>query len=149
MSRKPFILTCIVLLSTLSLHGQERLALDSADYRLMVNAQFVDHQYDARHVTYGFTPGRRTLNPFYHLFSSCMYGYQAILSPLLMRNCAYSPSCSAYSKNLIREYGLLKGIFLTADRLSRCNRISMSDINNKYLLEEGHGHIHETVDRYR
>lgn len=123
--------------------------LDSTDMQLVAQACFVDHSYDARRVTYGFTPGRRTLNPFYHVLSSSMYVYQRVVSPIIVRHCPFVPSCSAYSKALIHEYGLLKGTFLTADRLSRCNRISLSDKNNLYYLNEGHGHINETVDRYR
>ncbi len=123
--------------------------LDSVDYQLLRTAQHVDHSYDARQVTYGFTPGKRTWNPVYHVLSSSMYVYQSVVSPLISRRCSFSPTCSAYSKALIHEYGLLKGTFLTADRLMRCNRISLSDENDKYLLINGHGRIFETVDRYR
>ena len=123
--------------------------LDSVDYQLLRAAQHVDHSYDARQVTYGFTPGKRTWNPVYHVLSSSMYVYQSVVSPLISRRCSFSPTCSAYSKALIHEYGLLKGTFLTADRLMRCNRISLSDENDKYLLINGHGRIFETVDRYR
>ena len=123
--------------------------LDSADRQLLRTARNVDHTYDARQVTYGFTPGKRTWNPFYHILSASMYAYQGAVSPIIMRRCSYKPTCSAYSKQLIREYGLLKGTFLTADRLTRCNRISLSDKNNAYRLADGHGHITETVDRYR
>lgn len=123
--------------------------LDSADFRLLRTVQHEDHTYDARQVTYGFTPGKRTWNPAYHLLSSGMYVYQKVVSPLLSTRCAYTPTCSAYSKALIREYGLLKGTFLTADRLMRCNRMALTDLNNRYLLGNSHGSIHESVDRYR
>lgn len=129
-----------------NVHAQQ---LDSNDKALLREAAIVDHRYDARHVTYGFTPGKRTWNPAYHFLSSGMYVYQKVVSPLLATSCIYSPTCSAYSKALVREYGLLKGTFLTADRLMRCNRMALSDKNNKYLLLDGHGHIAETADRYR
>ena len=102
-----------------------------------------------RHVRYGFGRNNRTLNPSYHLFSSGMYVYQRCISPVIVRKCAYSPSCSAYSKALIREYGLLKGSICTADRLMRCNRISLADPDTYQLIDRSDGHIHETVDRYR
>ncbi len=123
--------------------------LDSADMALLRQAQQVDHTYDTRRVSYGFKPGRHTWNPFYHILSSGMYAYQSVVSPLLSTRCSFTPTCSAYSKLLIREYGLLKGTFLTADRLMRCNRIAMSDLNNKYILVDGHGVFREGVDRYR
>ncbi len=123
--------------------------LDSADMALLRSATYVDHQYDSRQVTYGFTKGKRTWNPAYHVLSSGMYVYQKVVSPLLSTRCTYTPTCSAYSKALIREYGLIKGTFLTADRLMRCNRMALTDRNNKYLLVDGHGRISETVERYR
>lgn len=123
--------------------------LDSADARLLRAVSHVDHSFDSRKVTYGFTPGKRTWNPAYHVLSSSMYVYQSVVSPLLSTRCLFSPTCSAYSKRLLHEYGLLKGTFLTADRLMRCNRIALSDKNNKYLLVNEHGVITEDVDRYR
>lgn len=123
--------------------------LDSADMALLRAVQHEDHTYDGRQVTYGFTPGKRTWNPLYHLLSASMYAYQSTVSPLLSTRCMYRPTCSAYSKELIHEYGLLKGTFLTADRLTRCNRIALTDLNNRYILGNSHGSINETVDRYR
>ena len=101
-----------------------------------------------REVAYGFVPGKRTLNPFYHMFSSAMYVYQKYLSSVLSRQCAFSPTCSGYSKALIKEYGLCKGVFCTADRLMRCNRIALSDKDAIIQMKEGNGHIHESVARY-
>ena len=123
--------------------------LDSADAQLLRAASHIDHSFDGRKVTYGFTPGKRTWNPAYHMLSSSMYVYQSVVSPLLSTRCVFTPTCSAYSKRLIHEYGLLKGTFLTADRLMRCNRIALSDNNNKYLIINAHGVIAEGVDRYR
>lgn len=141
-------LICLICLMSLSgnVHAQQ---LDSMDLRLLRAAQYVDHTYDSRQVTYGFTKGKRTWNPVYHVLSSSMYVYQSVVSPLLMSHCMFIPSCSAYSKALIHEYGMLKGTILTSDRLMRCNRIALSDNNTKYLIIDGHGHIPETVDRYR
>ena len=141
-------LICLIGLMGLSggLYAQQ---LDSMDLRLLRAAQHVDHTYDSRQVTYGFTKGKRTWNPVYHVLSSSMYVYQSVVSPLLSTRCVFTPTCSAYSKRLIHEYGLLKGTFLTADRLMRCNRIALSDNNNKYLIINAHGVIAEDVDRYR
>lgn len=38
--------------------------------------------------------------------------------------CKYYPTCSEYTKQAIEKYGLLKGIFLGAWRLIRCNPFS-------------------------
>ncbi|HVY67562.1 MAG TPA: membrane protein insertion efficiency factor YidD [Patescibacteria group bacterium] len=58
--------------------------------------------------------------------------YQKLLSPdhswLKARYpygyCRHYPSCSAYAKQAITKYGLLKGGFLAAARVSRCNPLA-------------------------
>lgn len=47
--------------------------------------------------------------------------YQTILSPLLPNSCRYEPSCSAYMILAIREWGVIKGIWLGTKRIVRCN----------------------------
>ncbi|WP_091854055.1 membrane protein insertion efficiency factor YidD [Marinobacter segnicrescens] len=37
-------------------------------------------------------------------------------------DCNFEPSCSAYSEEAIRRFGLLRGLGLTWDRVRRCNR---------------------------
>ncbi len=36
-------------------------------------------------------------------------------------SCRYSPTCSNYTKEAIVKYGILKGVFLGAGRILRCN----------------------------
>lgn len=47
--------------------------------------------------------------------------YQFALSPLLGQHCRFFPSCSAYMKEAIQTYGVLKGISLGTKRLLRCH----------------------------
>jgi uncharacterized protein len=47
--------------------------------------------------------------------------YQRAISPALPRRCKYHPTCSAYAVTAIRQYGILRGLVLTAWRLLRCN----------------------------
>lgn len=47
--------------------------------------------------------------------------YQLLLSPLLGRHCRFYPTCSVYTCEAIKKYGLLKGIFLGTKRLLRCH----------------------------
>ncbi|MBA3298928.1 MAG: membrane protein insertion efficiency factor YidD [Thermoleophilaceae bacterium] len=47
--------------------------------------------------------------------------YQHVISPVIPQRCKYYPSCSQYSVASIRQYGILRGLVLTAWRLLRCN----------------------------
>ena len=47
--------------------------------------------------------------------------YQMTLSPLLPTSCRYLPTCSHYSHEALTKYGVLKGGWLGAKRLARCN----------------------------
>ena len=48
-------------------------------------------------------------------------GYQLIISPHLPRSCRYTPTCSAYAMQALREYGAVKGTILAVWRVLRCN----------------------------
>ena len=47
--------------------------------------------------------------------------YQYTLSPLIGRNCRYTPTCSNYGIEAIRKYGAIKGGWLTIKRIASCN----------------------------
>ena len=47
--------------------------------------------------------------------------YQLIISPWLGNQCRYTPTCSQYGIEALRKYGPLKGLWLTAKRIARCN----------------------------
>jgi len=49
--------------------------------------------------------------------------YRLFISPLLGKNCIYTPSCSEYGIIALRKHGIFKGIFLTAKRILRCNSL--------------------------
>lgn len=87
-------------------------------------------------------------NPFTLSFGGLMWVYQTILSEQLSSSCIYSPTCSGYSKNLIRDYGLLYGLFLTADRLTRCNRLALYDYPLREIDPHSHS-IHQETDYYK
>lgn len=50
--------------------------------------------------------------------------YQKVLSPLLGQRCRFYPSCSQYTLEAIQEWGLAKGMWLGAKRLSRCHPLN-------------------------
>ena len=48
-------------------------------------------------------------------------GYQLILSSMLGSNCRFMPTCSEYALESLKEYGLIKGTFLTIKRIGKCH----------------------------
>ena len=87
-------------------------------------------------------------NPVNVVFSGLMFGYQKFLSPQLAASCVYAPSCSNFSKQLMKEYGLFKGIFLTADRITRCNRVAISDVS-PLSIDERTMHARDDVMNFK
>ena len=50
--------------------------------------------------------------------------YQKILSPLKPPACRFTPTCSNYAIEAIKEWGIIIGLFLALWRILRCNPFS-------------------------
>ena len=49
--------------------------------------------------------------------------YKFLISPLLGHSCRYLPTCSEYSIEALKEFGLVKGIFMSIKRILSCHPI--------------------------
>ena len=47
--------------------------------------------------------------------------YQFLISPLFPSSCRYTPTCSHYTLDALKKYGLFKGSWLGIKRISRCH----------------------------
>ena len=47
--------------------------------------------------------------------------YRKFISPMLPPTCKFQPTCSEYSIEAIRKYGVLKGSIKAIYRILRCN----------------------------
>ena len=52
-------------------------------------------------------------------------GYKYLISPLLGNSCRYFPSCSEYSIEAIKKFGLCKGILKSFKRILSCHPIKI------------------------
>jgi len=52
--------------------------------------------------------------------------YQILISPMINNNCRFVPTCSEYSIESIKVYGLLKGSLMTLKRISSCHPFGKS-----------------------
>jgi putative component of membrane protein insertase Oxa1/YidC/SpoIIIJ protein YidD len=90
----------------------------------------------------------KTCNPASLVFGGTLYVYQNFISQHLSADCLYDPSCSDFSKQATKEYGLLKGGLLSFDRLSRCNRIAATDLNPTMINKKTH-RFGDSIKRYK
>lgn len=54
-------------------------------------------------------------------FLALIWVYRNCISPLTPPSCRYTPTCSQYAVEALRKHGLVKGLWLTVKRLSRCH----------------------------
>jgi putative membrane protein insertion efficiency factor len=47
--------------------------------------------------------------------------YQLLISPLFPPSCRFTPTCSHYSLEALKKYGILKGGWLSIKRILRCH----------------------------
>jgi len=47
--------------------------------------------------------------------------YQILISPFIPSSCRFAPTCSQYSLEALRKYGLFKGGWLGIKRISKCH----------------------------
>jgi len=51
--------------------------------------------------------------------------YKFLVSPLLGESCRYFPTCSEYSIEALKTFGLIKGLFLSLKRILSCHPIKI------------------------
>ncbi|MEW6685764.1 MAG: membrane protein insertion efficiency factor YidD [Candidatus Edwardsbacteria bacterium] len=73
--------------------------------------------------------------PLLFLPLASIKAYQFIFSAPQGDVCNFTPSCSHFSQECIKKYGL-QGFFMTFDRLERCNFFSWHYLNKFYSLKE-------------
>ena len=47
--------------------------------------------------------------------------YRYFISPFFLPRCRYLPTCSEYSIQSIKKFGIFKGAFLSLKRISKCH----------------------------
>ena len=63
------------------------------------------------------------MNIFTLILIKFIKAYKYLISPLLGHSCRYLPTCSEYSIDALKEFGLLKGSFLSIKRILSCHPI--------------------------
>lgn len=59
--------------------------------------------------------------PFKLLLIGIIYVYKFCISPFFPNTCRFVPSCSTYAILAVKEFGVIKGSYLTIKRILKCN----------------------------
>ena len=125
---------------------------NAGDKDLIKEIDFKDEAFSKkRKVSFLFTKSKNVIvryNPLSLSFGGMMYVYQKFISVQIGANCPYEISCSAFSKKCINEFGLIKGVALSADRLMRCTRLASVDLTYSEINEDTQ-HIIDHPGSYR
>lgn len=123
----------------------------NSDAELIENKNVTKPEFEyKRKVTYLFSDRNNFVkyNPLSLLFGGMLFIYQKYVSIQINANCPYEISCSAFSKQCIQKYGLLYGIPLTADRLTRCTRLASFDLIRGVEYNSRTNKIYDTPEFY-
>ena len=75
-------------------------------------------------------------SPLTAIFTGAIVFYRSVISPTQAPRCGFYPSCSAFGLQAVRDQGPLRGVLMTADRLTRCNLLKGPG-PDYYLLPNG------------
>ncbi len=48
-------------------------------------------------------------------------GYKKFISPLLGNHCRFQPTCSVYTMESVKKFGVFRGVFLGIKRILKCH----------------------------
>jgi len=74
--------------------------------------------------------------------------YKKVLSEQISANCEFEPTCSSFSWLALDEFGIIKALLLTADRLTRCNGMAQTEAS-PYLIRNNDAKIVDYPYQYR
>jgi putative component of membrane protein insertase Oxa1/YidC/SpoIIIJ protein YidD len=124
---KKLVLIMSILISVCHLHAQESMD-DIAAIKTHINNT---EAIQSSSIKSGIKI-QKTYNPGKLLLYVPLYFYQRIVSEQISAICGFEPSCSAFSILSIKKLGILEGLLLTADRLTRCN--GNAELESAYYL---------------
>ena len=65
------------------------------------------------------------MNIFTNILIKLIKAYKLLISHLLGNSCRYLPTCSEYSIEALKKFGLIKGIYISLKRILSCHPIKL------------------------
>ena len=72
------------------------------------------------------------MNIFQKIIIFIIKVYKYLISPFLISNCRYLPTCSDYFVDCVKLNGVIKGTFLGVKRILRCHPINFLGGSNGF-----------------
>ncbi len=139
------------LLVFLILHCFYTYSQNEYDIKLLENKTIYKNIYESkREVSYMFKDKKWFVkyNPISLFFGGALIVYQKYISFQIGAACPYEVNCSNFAKRCIQQYGLLYGVPLTADRLTRCTRLASFDLIKGVDFNSKTNKIYDSPDEY-
>lgn len=125
------IISLILILFLISIHAEAQ-KIDLREDLMLIDSLAKKQMPQTSKKAYVYKDQRKTIknsNPVSMLYGGSLYVYQNFITQHFSANCLYHPTCSDFSKQAVKNFGLIKGGLLTFDRLNRCNRIAATDLD--------------------
>jgi putative component of membrane protein insertase Oxa1/YidC/SpoIIIJ protein YidD len=138
----------VFIVFSIPLYAQDKKIKDDL---LLVDSLFKQQSTHGGKRPYIFKNQRKNFknsNPASLAYAGSLFVYQNYVSQHLSADCMYSPSCSDFSKQAVKQFGLAKGVLLSFDRLGRCNRIAATDLKMSSLNPKT-GRFDDPVKNYK
>ncbi|MFI2754980.1 membrane protein insertion efficiency factor YidD [Cellulomonas sp. P22] len=74
------------------------------------------------------------------LLLGVLRGYQLVISPMTGPSCRFYPSCSQYAVIAVTRHGAVRGTWLAARRLLRCNPWNAGGVDDVPPVRPHHRH---------
>lgn len=141
-----------LIIIALCLTGLNLFSQTKTDNELMFGRELRVSAFEGkRQVSYLFAGKNAFIkyNPVSLVFGGLLFVYQKTISVQIGANCPYEINCSNFSRLCIRKYGILKGIPLTADRLTRCTKLASLDMTVGVDFNARSQKIYDHPDEYK
>lgn len=123
------------------------IAQSSSALSKLINERKTAIEKQSKPVNYLSKSDLLELDPFAVGALTVLQAYKSFISSDLGSQCRFSPTCSAFSAEMIKFRGLWIGILLTSDRLIRCNPEAEFDYC-EHLIDRETGIIQDEVTDY-
>jgi len=114
------------------------LSAQESDYISKLGSAFQAHHHHSDYTSYLLDAG----NPVEFIFAGLFVSYKAVLSSQDMNSCVFTPSCSVYGIESIKQNGLILGVINTFDRLTRCHPFA----GKNYKFDEEQNRLYDPVN---